>query len=118
MDSAVRLYRPPRPSCMRKLLLALSLSCALMAADSSTAGFDKTVQPLISKSCAPCHNDRLASGGLNLNAFSTANSVLEQREGWDVILQKIRTGEMPPKGMPRPPAAQIDAFNRFFQDQF
>jgi len=30
--------------------------------------------------------------------FSTAASVNEQREGWERIIQKIRTGEMPPKG--------------------
>ena len=41
----------------------------------------------------------------------------ENRDGWEKILQKIRTGEMPPKGVPRP-AAQIDALTKFVQAEF
>ncbi len=103
---------------MRNLLLGLCISGVLLAADSSTASFEKTVQPVIAKTCAPCHNENLASGGLNLTAFSTPASVLEHREGWEIILQKIRTGEMPPKGIPHPPAAQLAALTKFVQDEF
>src|SRR5688500_6355505 len=60
--------------------------------------FEATVPPVFNKSCGPCHNDRVASGGLNLSAFVVPGSVLEHRDDWERILQKIRTGEMPPKG--------------------
>ena len=69
----------------------------------SASTFEQSVQPILSKTCTPCHNDRLASGGLNLTPFSTLSSISEHRDDWERILQKIRTGEMPPKGMPRPP---------------
>ena len=81
-----------------------------MAAEAPSAGsFEKAVLPVLSKSCAGCHNDRMSSGGLNLGFFSTTASINEQRDGWERILQKIRTGEMPPKGIPRPSAGDIDA---------
>ena len=44
--------------------------------------------------------------------------LMSHREEWERILQKIRTGEMPPKGMPRPPAAQTDALMKFVQEKW
>lgn len=69
--------------------------------------FDKNIKPFLANTCAPCHNDRTASGGLNIAPFSAPSSMNGQREGWERILQKVRNGEMPPKGIPRPPDAEV-----------
>ncbi len=100
--------------------IAALTACALMAQQRPAAGpgFDKAVQPVLSKSCAPCHNDQLASGGLNLKAFATPASVAEHREAWERILRKVKSGEMPPKGVPRPPDAQTKALVQFLEDEF
>jgi len=94
-----------------------------MAADSATAtkssgGFEKTVQPVLAKTCAPCHNERITSGGLNLAPYSAPGSIAQHRDDWQKILQKIRTGEMPPKGVPRPSSVQIEALVKFVQGEF
>jgi hypothetical protein len=81
------------------------------------AGFDKTVQPVLAKTCAPCHNDQLSSGGLNLKAFINPASLAEHRDAWERILGKVRSGEMPPKGVPRP-EPQIKALMQFLEDEF
>ena len=93
------------------LLIVLSATGLLLAANpqappskkdqTDAAAFEKSVPPVLAKTCAPCHNDRMASGGLNLGPFSAPGSIAEHREDWEKILQKIRTGEMPPKGIPR-----------------
>jgi hypothetical protein len=80
--------------------------------------FEKTVQPMLQRTCAPCHNDRLASGGLNLRPYAAAGSLESERDGWERIVQKIRSGEMPPKGVPRPPAPQVDALLAFIHTEF
>jgi hypothetical protein len=106
------------------ILIALSAAGLLNGAGPASTtpknppAFDSTVQPILAKTCSPCHNDRTASGGLNLGMFSTAASVADQREGWERIIQKIRTGEMPPKGIPRPPAAESDALIKFLEGEF
>src|SRR5437588_2109197 len=64
--------------------------------------FENTVQPVLGKTCTPCHNEHLASGGLNIAGFTKASSLAADRPGWDRILDKLRAGEMPPKGIPRP----------------
>src|SRR5437016_13491123 len=107
------------------LIAPVAVASLLLTADSSTSKapadpgtFQQTVQPIFPKTCSACHNDRLSSGGLNLGKFSTPASLTENRDGWDRILQKIRSGEMPPKGIPRPPAAQMDALVKFVQAEF
>jgi len=82
------------------------------------AGFESTVKPLLAETCAVCHNDQLASGGLNVGAFSSADSITAHREGWEKILQKLRSGEMPPAGVPRPAPEQIDGLVAFIQGEF
>lgn len=84
----------------------------------ANAGFNTTVRPLLAKTCAPCHNERLASGGLNIGQFLTPASPARDREQWERILHKMRTGEMPPKGIPRPPPSQIEALFTFVHGEF
>src|SRR5437667_10935810 len=100
----------------RGLLTAVSVLIPAQAADAPPA-FDKSVKPLLAGTCAPCHNDRMASGGFNTAPFSVPSSVLELREGWERILQKVRSGETPPKGIPRPPEAQINDLMKFVQGE-
>lgn len=83
------------------------LSAAPAPPSLPAAEFDKSVRPLLEKSCAGCHNDRMASGSLNLAPFASFSSVAGMRDGWERIIQKVRTGEMPPKGIPRPAEADI-----------
>src|SRR5262249_50297081 len=105
---------------MRRLTPFLLLPILALGAGPSPdpAGFQKSVQPVLAKSCVMCHNDRNASGGLNLAGFATPASVHAQREGWEKIMQKIKTGEMPPKGLPRPDATQVKDLFQYLQGEY
>ena len=102
----------------RNISMALCLAGSLCAADAPAPDFDAAVKPVLAKTCAMCHNDSLASGGLNITAFLTPNSIATYRQGWETILQKIRAGEMPPKGIPRPPEAQLQALIAYVEGEF
>src|SRR5438105_1827474 len=39
------------------------------AAAADEAGFKKNVFPILANTCSPCHNERMASGGLNVANF-------------------------------------------------
>ena len=54
----------------RRVALLLSACAALPAADPAT--FEKTVAPVLTKACTPCHNENLASGGMNIAQFTQA----------------------------------------------
>ena len=79
--------------------------------------FEKAVTPLLQDTCADCHNSQLLSGGFDATAFLAPASLANQRDGWEAILQKLRAGEMPPKGMPRQ-QAEIDTLIKYVQGEF
>ena len=53
--------------------------------------------------CVTCHNARVKSGGLALDALDPAN-VDGHAETWEKVVRKVRTGMMPPDGAPKPAA--------------
>jgi mono/diheme cytochrome c family protein len=82
----------------------------------NAAAFTKAVAPVLGKTCTQCHNSQFASGGFDAGPFLAPASVLNQRDGWDHILAKIRSGEMPPKGIPQP-EAEIDTLLKYIQGE-
>jgi cytochrome c5 len=57
---------PEGPTELRTIAIALTIAGSLCAADAPPADFDSAVKPVLSKTCALCHNDKLSSGGLNV----------------------------------------------------
>jgi hypothetical protein len=99
------------------LFTALALP-GLAPAAVDSAGFEKNVKPILKNTCSGCHNSRVMSGGVNLVPYMDATTVTEDRPSWDKILEKIESGEMPPKGIPRPPQAQMTALTNFIHGEF
>ncbi len=56
-------------------------------------------EQFLTKHCYSCHNATLKTADLNLQGEKNADI-------WARVLEKIRSGEMPPRGMPRPDPAQ------------
>ena len=59
--------------------------------------------------CATCHNDRVKAGALSLAGLDVA-AVDGHAEVWEKVVRKLRTGMMPPDGVPKPAAAAREAF--------
>ncbi len=59
-------------------------------------------QAFFTAHCYDCHDAQMNAGNLNLEAQRTTAAILQQRDQWEHVLTKIRSGEMPPKGLPRP----------------
>lgn len=64
---------------------------------------------LVDTYCARCHNDRLKSGGLILSSFDLQHPD-QNPEIAEKIILKVRTGMMPPGGMPRPSESVLADF--------
>src|SRR5262245_36720997 len=98
---------------LRLLLTAVVFLIVWTAPTTARQGeddFAKAVSPLLTGTCTPCHNDRLASGGLNVTALLNGNSVIAHRDDWEKILRRVRASEMPPSGVARPSDAVVRAF--------
>ena len=72
----------------------------------------------VKKNCVACHNATVTNGDVNLAAFETAQSFDESRETWERVVGKIKTGEMPPPAMKKPPAADTLAFTKYLEGEF
>jgi len=69
---------------------------------------------LVDKYCATCHNDKLKTGGLTLQAADVTNPSTSA-ETWEKVIRKLRVGAMPPQGMPRPDKPVLDAFATYLE---
>ena len=76
------------------MLFCIQVVALMLAADSTA--FDQNVRPVLVNTCAGCHNEQVSSGGVNLAPYSAFTSIAEHPDDWQKILQKVRTGEMPP----------------------
>jgi hypothetical protein len=68
----------------------------------SATGFDTSVTQVVGAACAGCHNPQMASGGLNLLELAAEDSLTGKRELWERVLRRVKAGEMPPAGIPKP----------------
>ncbi|MBI1897889.1 MAG: DUF1592 domain-containing protein [Acidobacteria bacterium] len=91
---------------------------AVPARRAPAATFDKTVQPFLATTCFACHNEKLKSGELDLKSRAAAPAFDKDRETWERVLHKIRTGEMPPKGISRPKPATVQAVTAWLDREF
>ena len=59
--------------------------------------------------CVTCHNDKVRTGGLALDTLDVSD-VSRGGDVWEKVARKLRGGEMPPAGRPRPDRSTADAF--------
>jgi len=78
------------------------------AADASSS------QSVVTRYCITCHNDRTKTGELTLEHADLAD-VPKSAELWEKAIRKIRAGQMPPAGMPRPDAAALEGFVSYLE---
>ena len=92
------------------LLVCVTLGAAgsLHAGPASQAAAAGPVQPVLAEYCVTCHNQRIRTAGLALDALDLAN-VSADAEVWEKVIEKLRAGVMPPAGRPRPDQATYQA---------
>ena len=74
---------------------------------------EDAIRLFLAQHCLTCHNAR--SGRLNLEALPP---LPDNRAKWELVLQKLESGEMPPKGLPRPTDADRKAAAQWIHTQF
>lgn len=62
---------------------------------------------LLDQYCVTCHNEKLKTAGLQLDKVDVGR-VAANAEVLEKVVRKLRAGEMPPAGQPRPDRATLD----------
>src|SRR5262245_7629311 len=66
-----------------------------------------SARAIFDKYCIGCHSERLKTAGLVLEN-ADANRATDAPEMWERVVKKLRSGAMPPVGMPRPDKSAIE----------
>ena len=75
----------------------------------------RVVSTVVSKNCVGCHNAQVTSGDVNLGGVHNFDG---DRELWERVTAKMKSGEMPPLGAPKPTAADIVTVTKWLEDEF
>lgn len=105
---------------MPKGLLALTIGLASLAlssakaqevvfttAEESRAEYERVVKPFLSQHCAACHNPKMTEGDLDLSSLEPDMKTTTSGARWAMLVEKLTSGEMPPREKPRPEVESI-----------
>jgi mono/diheme cytochrome c family protein len=98
----------------RDLLMLAATVVASAAVANAQPASAAAEQAVVNKYCITCHSAKLHTGGLVLQD-ADFNNVPAAAEKWEKVIRKLRTGSMPPQGMPRPDAAGVNALASFLE---
>ena len=95
------------------ILIALTIAGMVHAGDEpmvDARDFDAHIRPLLVSHCATCHSGEKPKGKLRLDRLSSDLADTATREHWAEVVDRLKSGEMPPEGKPRPTEKDLQAF--------
>ncbi len=106
------------PIKLRELAACFGLACIwIMLAASAAAQTAPPADPnaaLVRRYCVGCHNNSLKTAGVILQGLDLS-TVAGKEDLLERVLRKVKTGQMPPPGMPQPPIAAAAAFRQWLE---
>jgi mono/diheme cytochrome c family protein len=95
-----------------------ALGC-LHAASPQTSASQEAPQAeysgVINKYCVACHSEKAKTAGIVLEK-KDLSAVPDDARTWEKVVRKLRAGEMPPQGMPRPAKASLDGLATYLEN--
>src|SRR5690349_19621749 len=86
------------------LIIALWTACDAFSAPTAT---DTHAIAFFKEHCLRCHGPEKTKGDLRLDQLDADLSKPATFQRWRDVLERVESGEMPPKKEPRPPQAQV-----------
>jgi hypothetical protein len=90
----------------------LSLVALLIPAASLVAA--PQPREVLNQYCVACHNEKLKTGGLALDKMDVEH-VADAAPTWEKVVRKLRTGAMPPVGLPKPDQPTYDSLVSYLE---
>lgn len=106
--SSLPIFYPQSITCL--LFSFAALPSVLFAADDS-------IRPILERHCLECHSGEEPKGELRLDQLAVDFSDEAIRKQWRAVLNRLTSGEMPPKEKPRPPAQDIQTLTEWINGQ-
>ena len=71
--------------------------------------FEKSVRPFLTQHCLECHGEKQAKAGYRIDLLGADFTAADTAEQWQEVIDRLSTGEMPPKEKTRPDPAEVAA---------
>ena len=71
---------------------------------------------LVNHYCVGCHSQKLHTAGISLEGLDLTK-INQDAAVWEKVYRKVGAGQMPPAGLPHPPAAESAAFTKWLGDE-
>ncbi len=97
------------PSVFGSLQVALLLITGSFGLPGAICGTEP-FEGFLEKHCVRCHGPKKEEGNIRLDRFSRNFKMGADAQNWAVVIEKVNTGEMPPKKEKQPTQAEIGAF--------
>lgn len=78
----------------------------------------KNVAPLLNKYCGSCHGPGKEIAGIAIHGYKSEDDLVKHRELFEKIAHTLRTGHMPPKGLPQPTNQERALVAGFIEQRF
>ena len=92
--------------------------CLQAASQQPSSGDASPASPyraLLNRYCVTCHNEKLKTANLLLDKMDVDDKIADGAAVWEKVVRKLRTGAMPPVGVPRPDKAAAEAFAAYIE---
>jgi hypothetical protein len=99
----------PRTFARRAAVLLLLLLLPGAAAPGATAldrQFTETVRPFVTRYCLGCHGGQTPAAQLDLKAYPTIETVIQDYQRWTLVQERLAAQEMPPPKIGLQPPAE------------
>lgn len=73
------------------------------AEDPQADPFAAKVRPFLDRYCLHCHGPKKREAELDLSRDTTERAVVQNSRQWELVLDRLHSGEMPPEDAPRQP---------------
>ncbi len=100
------------------LLTGVSYLHAATQSSSPSTELPSPYRAVLDRYCVTCHNEKLRTAELILTKDKIDPAkVTKSAAVWEKVVWKLRTGTMPPAGMPRPDQATYDSFATYLETE-
>ncbi len=101
---------------MMKLRVMRILAFALLIASSANAAVPAPVSGFMQTYCINCHGEKKQKGDFRVDKLQVSTTAADA-ENWQLVLDNLHLGEMPPKDEKQPSAAEIEKITTWIQSE-
>ena len=113
-----RLPATSRGSLLNRPMFRFHLSCVVFSAVIAKAADAPEVFSFVQKNCVACHNPAVKTGDVDLKTPQSAKTFDEDRSIWEKVVEKLKTGQMPPPGATRSSANSVLSVTKWIESEF